>query len=602
MNVFAGLKNFRQSGALSRSASAAGDRKRDLIHIQWFVAIACSYLLIVENGQVGYDPITLVWLMMPLASIVVILRLPETAFAHRLFPPCMVIVDTLLFFIAIISNRQSPWDLCLIFFFGILVAAIGDNLIQVIIGSVILGIVSVLIVPLATNGGFEFQSNTLIRIPLLFGASLVYGHLADQVKRERKRTKDLEELSRQQLSTKDAFISHVSHELRTPITAIYQFVTILSDQIAGPLNDEQREYLGIIERNVKQLQAMVGDLLEAARAGGNKLTVDPRVISLQCLIPELLSNYRASATVKNIALSARVTEDFSVVLGDPIRVKQVLSNLIDNAVKFTPRGGSISLTTHAIEEPRVVCVSVADTGCGIAPEAQKRVFDRLYQEEAFLNTNRKGLGLGLYLCHELITRQGGRIWVESEIGKGSIFRFTLPAFSLREVLVPFIADNRQFLRELAIVTVEVVADDRIESSEIGKAVWGEKWDRLNHYSLPPGTILLPRITIAGQTERFFLATCSREEAAAQFASRIEKDIGRHRRKDDAKYDVRTTVHPIPFTPEEFSTETVLDILSRHILELAGLRSVHRPEFELLPIRGDTTMDVTQSAAATDFEL
>jgi len=571
------------------TSSLSSDKRRDLIHIQWFVAIACSYLLIVENGQVVQDSSTLFLLVMPLGSIAVILRLPESVFEHRYFPACMVVVDTLLFFIAIIFNRQSPWDLCLIFFFGMLIAAIGENLIQIIIGSLIIGIVSVLIVPLASDGTFEIHSNTLLRIPLLFGASLVYGHLADQVKRERKKTAQLEEMRRQQLSTKDAFISHVSHELRTPITAIYQFVTILSDQIAGPVNGEQREYLEIIERNVKQLQAMVGDLLEAARATGNKLTVDPRVMSLQHLIPEVLSNYRASATAKSITFSADVPTHSSVVIGDPVRVKQVLSNLIDNALKFTPSAGTISLKTHVIAgEPGMICVSVTDNGCGISPDATKRVFDRLYQEEAFLNTNRKGLGLGLYLCHELVTRQGGRIWIESELGKGSTFYFTLPAFSLNSVLVPFIERNHPFPGGIAIISVEVVADDRIASSEIGKAVWGEKWDRLTRFALPIETVLLPRMTVAGHPERFFLISPNGREATKQLALRIEKEIGQNRRQADSQCDIKTAVHAVAqIGAGGGDIDMVFKILSREIFNLVGLRARGEKSFEVLPINTDS---------------
>lgn len=589
INASAWLAKLAGHMKFDASSSHSSDKRRDLIQIQWFVAIACSYLLIVENGEVVQDSTSLLLLVMPLASIAVILRLPESMFEHRFFPPSMVAVDTLLFFIAIIFNRQSPWDLCLIFFFGILIAAIGDNLIQIIIGSLIIGIVSVLIFPLTTDGDFEIHSNTLLRIPLLFGAALVYGHLADQVKRERKKTAQLEEIRRQQLSTKDAFLSHVSHELRTPITAIYQFVTILSDEIAGPLNNEQREYLEIVERNVKQLQAMVGDLLEATRASGNKLTIDPRVISLQELIPEVLSNYRASAAAKSITLSADIPADLAVVIGDPVRVKQVLSNLIDNALKFTPSEGQIFVKGRIIAgEPRMVCVSVTDNGCGISPDATKRVFDRLYQEETFADTNRRGLGLGLYLCHELVARQEGRIWVESELGKGSTFHFTLPSFSLRGVLMPFFKQNHSIPAEMGILSVKVMADNRIVASEIGKAVWGEKWDRLKRFPLPTGTVLLPRMSVAGQPEQFFIISLCEEESTKQLALSIEKEIGQHRRKADTQCDIKTAFYSIALPAENCANiEAALELVSREIFTLAGLRRNGEKRYEALPVKINT---------------
>jgi len=113
----------------------------------------------------------------------------------------------------------------------------------------IAGVLSVVIVPVSTGASFSVDANTLLRIPLLFGSSLLYGYLADQVKREKRKIADLEDASRQQLLMKDQFFSNVSHELRTPLTAVYQFVTIVLDGLAGSLNADQKDYLGIALRN-----------------------------------------------------------------------------------------------------------------------------------------------------------------------------------------------------------------------------------------------------------------------------------------------------------------------------------------------------------------
>ena len=188
INTFACFTKLVTRVESDPTSSLSSDKRRDLIHIQWFVAIACSYLLIVENGQVAQDPLSLFLLSLPLGSMAVLFRLPESAFSHRLFPSIMALVDALLFSIAIFYDRQSPWDLCLVFFYGILISAIGNNLLQIIVGSLVVGILSVLIIPVSSNSSFAMDANTLLRIPLIFGASLVYGHLSDQVKREKKRT------------------------------------------------------------------------------------------------------------------------------------------------------------------------------------------------------------------------------------------------------------------------------------------------------------------------------------------------------------------------------------------------------------------------------
>ena len=558
------------------------DKKRELIQVQWFVVIACSYLLIVQDGQVVHDPLSLLLLSLPLGMMAGFLRLPESAYSHRLFPATMAVVDAVLFSTAIVYNRQSPWDLCLVFFLGVLISAIGENLLQIIIGAVLVGVFSVLIVPVLGNGDFAFDANTLLRIPLIFGASLVYGHLTDQIKREKKNTARLEEIRRHQLSTKDRFLSHVSHELRTPLTAIYQFVTILSDGLAGDLNDEQREYLDIVQRNVKQLQKMVGDLLEAARTDDGKLSIQPRVISLQESVREVLTNHRANAAVKSITLLADIPDALSAVYADPQRVKQILANLIGNAMKFTPMLGEITVKAEPLElDGGFVRISVTDTGCGISSEAVQRIFDRLYQEESLLDTNRNGLGLGLHICRELVSRQGGRIWVESEIGKGSVFHFTLPAFSLRHLLLPFVQQTGVFSTGLAIISVKVEADGRIETSEIGKAVWEEKWIRLKNVTLPTSALLLPRMTIEGESERFFVLSAGEAAAADHLALRIEKEVGASRRPTDAQCGIKASVLVIDPPPRKSGAdmEAVIEALSCQILAVAGLSNLQKEKLQ-----------------------
>lgn len=561
------------------SLTLGADKKKDLIHIQWFVAIASSYLLLVREGQLVHEPVNLFLLMAPLGSILIFLRLPESVFSHRFFPQAMAVADTVIISTAIVFNKQSPWDLFLVFFFGILIAAIGENLLQIIIGCVLLSVVSLVIVPLSRKGSFEIDSDTLLRIPLLFGASLVYGYLADQVKKEKKRTAQLEEARRQQLHMKDQFFSHVSHELRTPLTAVYQFVTILLDGLAGDLNEEQRDYLQIMLRNVKQLQTMVGELLEAARADSGKLAIDPRGVSLQAFVSENLGMLLAAAAVKGITLSADVPGDLPLVHADPQRLNQVLTNLIDNALKFTPPNGSITVRGRVFDADRsFVCVSVADTGCGISPEGTQRIFDRLYQEERTLETNRKGLGLGLHICKELVSRHGGRIWVESELGKGSTFHITLPVLSLKSLLLPIIEKNHQVRSFVSLISIEVLPDSIGPLSEVARRA---AWTALKQLALPDGTVLLPRMANAGEKEVFFLISAREPEATNQIALRIQKEIGQCRDIQDAKCRVEKSIMVIdpPSAQGGPDVEKLADEVSARILELTRQEGVKTTELD-----------------------
>lgn len=411
------------------------DRRRDLIPIQWFAVIACTYLLVVQDGRIAQDPVSLMILLAPLGSMLIFLRLPDAVFTHRFFPQTMAIVDTILISAAIVLNRESPWDLFLVFFFGVLIAAIGENFLQIIGGCLIAGVLSVVIIPVSTGTSFSLDANTLLRIPLLFGSSLLYGYLADQVKREKGKAAELEDVRKQQLLMKDQFFSNVSHELRTPLTAVYQFITIVLEGLAGSLNADQKEYLGIALRNVKQLQAMVGDLLEATRAENGKLAIHPRGVSLNLSVSEIVRTFSANARHKGIELTEDLPADLPLLYVDPRRLIQILTNLVDNALKFTQKDGRISICANVFEEDRgFVQVSVADTGCGISSADADKIFDRLYQVEQSFETNRKGLGLGLHITKELVVRHGGRIWLETESGKGTTFHFVLPVFSLKRLL------------------------------------------------------------------------------------------------------------------------------------------------------------------------
>jgi signal transduction histidine kinase len=238
----------------------------------------------------------------------------------------------------------------------------------------------------------------------------------------------IERTRQQELELKDRLLSHVSHELRSPLAAIYQFITILLDGLAGELGPEQRDYLEIVLRNVDQLRSMVSDLLDCTRVANGKLNITPQPIDVTPIVLETLRTLRPAATQKGIYLSGDLPPTgLPMVVADPVRLRQVLANLVDNAIKFTSAPGTITVGHRDLEnEPEMLCLAVSDTGCGIRPDDTARIFERLSQTAATIDERRQGLGLGLYICSELIQRHGGRIWVESQIGQGSTFCFTQP--------------------------------------------------------------------------------------------------------------------------------------------------------------------------------
>jgi PAS domain S-box-containing protein len=241
----------------------------------------------------------------------------------------------------------------------------------------------------------------------------------------------LEQLRQDQMRFKDEFLSHVSHELRSPLTAIKQFTTILLGGLAGALNKEQREYQQIVLKNIRQLQAMIDDLLEVTRLETGKLTVEPERVSVMIAVTDTFNTLKGSARAKGVTLSYDLAPNLPSVHADPTRLRQILIILLDNAIKFTPEGGSVTIKAIVLQQDtRLLLLEVSDTGVGIDPQITENIFERLYQVSERTEGSRKGLGLGLYICKELVMRQGGTIWAKRRPQNGSTFSFTLPVFSL----------------------------------------------------------------------------------------------------------------------------------------------------------------------------
>jgi sigma-B regulation protein RsbU (phosphoserine phosphatase) len=325
---------------------------------------------------------------------------------------------------------------------------------------------------------------------------------------------------KQQLQFKDEFLSHVSHELRTPLTCIHQFVTILLDGLAGVISGEQREHLQTALRSVNQLRSMIGDLLEATRAETGKLRVDTRCISVASVIGQTVAMMRNMAAERHVGLEIGADSRVPLVQADPSRVLQVLTCLIDNAIKFTPANGSVIVKACLVDsDSDFVYVSVTDTGRGVSPEARPLIFERLYQDPNAMDGSRKGLGLGLYIARQIVQLHGGRIWVESQLGRGSTFCFTLPLFSLSKVLLPAITNEGCLREALALVTVSAKP-----SSPAGLRNWIELRQRyreiLQRSFYNDRDVVLPPLGDSETTETFLIVASVDEQRTEIMLKRI----------------------------------------------------------------------------------
>jgi signal transduction histidine kinase len=336
----------------------------------------------------------------------------------------------------------------------------------------------------------------------------------------------LEMTQKQQLAFKNQFLSHVSHELRTPLTCIHQYVTLLLDGLAGPMAPDQSDHLKTVLKSVNQLHAMIRDLLEATRAETGKMRVEPRCLALGDLVRQTVAMMRPSATEKQIGLEIGVDQRLPLVHADPDRVLEVLINLVDNAIKFTPPDGAVMVQACLVEaDPLAVYVSVTDTGRGINPETKALIFERLYQDGDSIDNNRSGLGLGLFICKEIVRLHGGRIWVSSEPGQGSTFTFTLPTYSLLKLLAPVIAYQDRLRPAFVLVRVELTP-----RSTPPRGNWKETWQQcleiVRRCVYLDKDLVLPPMGTSGAAETFFVVASTDLEHSGIMTARIREQLER----------------------------------------------------------------------------
>jgi signal transduction histidine kinase len=217
----------------------------------------------------------------------------------------------------------------------------------------------------------------------------------------------------------------LSHELRSPLTAAREFALLLIDGLEGPLTPAQHRDIEAVKEACDQMAVYVDDLIDATRLETGKLHVEPVPIALaEPVRRAVVPAYRAAAE-RGLRLVDRVPPDLPPVLADEVRIAQVLTNLLNNALKFTPKGGEIAIEAAPRPADGLVVVSVSDTGRGIAPAELARIFDPFYQAQGVEGSGEGGLGLGLWIVKEIVTLHGSEICAESTPGRGSRFSFTL---------------------------------------------------------------------------------------------------------------------------------------------------------------------------------
>lgn len=233
----------------------------------------------------------------------------------------------------------------------------------------------------------------------------------------RSRQRKLEEMRKD-------FVANVSHELRTPLSIIKGYVETLLDD-PPPDRETERQFLRTIHKHSAQLEALINDLLDLSALESQKAKLRFEAVSLRAVAGAVVGELAAAASQKTILVTLEIPSNFPAVRADEQRLQQVFTNLLENAVKYTQTGGRVTVSARETGSEIEVCV--ADNGSGIAPEHLPHIFERFYRVDKARSREVGGTGLGLSIVKHIVQVHGGRVWVESELGKGSKFFFTLPA-------------------------------------------------------------------------------------------------------------------------------------------------------------------------------
>lgn len=405
---------------LERQAESPSEKKNTLVTLQWFVVIGTSYLSLFSKDYFVEDIRVLLLIIALLLSILVLQRIPEKCLAHRHFNPTLLLADTAMILLAIGLNRDTPWDLYLLFFFCIFIAGIGESLPQIVVGCLLISVIFFTFSLSHGDGAVTLNTEMLLRVPFLFGVSILYGYLAEQVKIEKKRSQTLQDVDR----IKRQLVSALAHDIKNPLAVIMGYAAAVASRLPRlPENSDCFSALDRIQDNTARIVKLVTSFLDASKAESGTVDMARDPVALNPLIREVAHQQSGDLARKKLQLQLCLDEPLPKVPGDDGQLERVLWNLIGNAVKFTPEGGEITVSSAA--ENHSVAVRVRDTGIGIAQEELPMLFTEFRRLKG--SGGVEGTGLGLFVVKTVVEAHGGTVHAESEMGRGTTFVVRLPA-------------------------------------------------------------------------------------------------------------------------------------------------------------------------------
>jgi signal transduction histidine kinase len=395
--------------------SARAEKRKIILLLRWVLILAVSYLIVYSSpGAPGLAASLCVVVF--LVSNLVLTRLPEAAFHHPAFDPLLVVSDIILITTALWLCGTAGPDLFFVFFFVLFLGALGERPELTAVGAVLAAFAYLGFL----HRGPVWEAAILLRVPFLFVAALTYGYLAANAREARRRAQAAEEV----LGMKRTFLATMSHEMRTPLNVIVGYAELLHEGMLGRLSPDQREGVAKMHEHAFELLELIDRTLKASRLESGALPVRREQFAVDALLDDVRIAV-APYERPEVALSFRAEPDFPPLHTDRLKLKEVVTNLVTNALKYTPVG-SVAVDVRRPGEDGVVEVVVRDTGIGIPPDRRAEMFELFTRGPEADASCTPGVGLGLYIVRRLLDLLGGDIRVESATGAGSTFTVRVP--------------------------------------------------------------------------------------------------------------------------------------------------------------------------------
>lgn len=391
--------------------------KSTVILIRWTVVIICSYLIIHRAESAISNELLNLLVALYMGTNVVLYSIKEEMFRRPAFHSSLLVLDTFVITISLIVNGKVDNEFFLTYFFLIIICCFFENTKTVAVISILapLGYAALLF----RSGAYD--ASALLRFPFLFVVSLFYGYFMQLVRTQ----KVLREQAEQKNRGKQELLQVLSHELKTPLTVINSFAQALKGEVLGSVNSEQTTALAKILQQSDTLLEVMNAILDTASIETTAAEVRRDDVALNDVMEELKSNYTETANNGRQALVWDYTADLPRITTDGAKLKIILRNLINNALKFTEQGEIRVRARHDAKAKRVEFL-VKDTGIGIDMAESELIFDKFWQADAAKIKDHGGMGLGLYIVKEFCELLSGTVTVNSELGQGTEFKVALP--------------------------------------------------------------------------------------------------------------------------------------------------------------------------------